>query len=78
MKRRGSEPRTDALSPELATLLVDGPSALDSARHQMPDHDELRRLWAVHGAALKQAHPRRRYLWFEDRDLLVRKVRGEP
>ena len=75
MKPRRPEASTEALSPEMATLLLDGPWAVGKTLHDLPPHDELRRLWARHGATLPR---RRRRAWFLDRDVLVRTLRGEP
>jgi hypothetical protein len=76
MKARRTEPAMP-LTAELAAILVSGPWSVHKTLLDLPPHDDLRALWREHGAALKQAHPRRR-LWFEDRDFFVRAVRGEP
>jgi hypothetical protein len=67
---------TAALPEHLRRILVDGPHAHGLTYHDLPSHAELRRLWALHGAALRAAHPRRR-LWFEDRDFFVTELRRE-
>lgn len=67
------------LSRELKTILLDGPFVLGKTLRDLPPHDDLRALWRQHEAALlAAARKRRKPAWFLDRDLLVRKVRGEP
>jgi hypothetical protein len=43
----------------------------------MPPHDELRRLWAMHGRELSASKPRGKKAWFPERDQFVREIRGE-
>ena len=74
MRMRASAPDRQ-VSDRLREILIHGPHAIGLTYHDLPPHDELRALWRDHGAALKQAHPRR--LWFEERDLFVRILRGE-
>ena len=64
------------LSNQMRRILLDGPFAIGLTLHALPPHDELRALWRAHGAALKAG--RRRRCWFEDRDEMIRLLRGEP
>ena len=72
---RRPAPKTEALSPTMAKVLLDGPPAHGLTYHDLPPHDELRRLWGIHGPALLR---RKRRPWFLERDMFVRAVRGEP
>ena len=65
------------LSAELRTILLEGPWAVGKEQRDLPRHDELRAIWAVHGAALAASLPRGRRAWFVERDAFVRMVRGE-
>jgi hypothetical protein len=65
------------LSEELRTILLDGPWAIGKTLRDLPPHDELRAVWAVHGPALLASRPRRRRPWFLGRDWFVKLIRGE-
>ena len=65
------------LSAELRTILLEGPWAVGKGQRDLPPHDELRALWAAHGAALTATLPRGRRAWFVVREAFVRMVRGE-
>jgi len=75
VKLKGAAPAV--LSPDLRTLLVDGPWALGQRLSDLPPHDVLRRLWALHGPAIVASLPRGRHPWFEAREAFVRAIRGE-
>jgi hypothetical protein len=66
------------LSPELRTILLEGPWAVGQLPKDLPPHDELRALWAQHGPALKATLPRGKKPWFPERDWFIRQIRGEP
>ena len=68
---------SSALSPELKRLLLEGPWAVGKTLLESPDHDTLRELWRVHGAALLASKGCPRTPWFLDRDAFVKAVRGE-
>jgi hypothetical protein len=71
LTRRGSSKSTARLSPEMKTLLLEGPWAIGLTLRTMPPHDELRRLWAIHGADLLRENPD---AWFVGRDWFVHLV----
>jgi len=75
MRVKGSAP-SSVLSDQMRRILLDGPHAIGLTLHDLPPHDELRAIWRAHGAALKAG--RRRPCWFEDRDLFIKTLRGEP
>ena len=76
MKVKGVAP-AGPLSPEWRTILLEGPWAVGKTQQDLPPHDELRAIWAVHGAALTASLPRGRRAWFVEREAFVRTVRGE-
>jgi hypothetical protein len=78
LTRRRPSGSSNPLSPELEAMLRDGPWAVGNTLNDLPPHDELRRLWAVHGPAIEASMPRARRAWFLERDHFVRMVRGEP
>ena len=65
------------LSDEMRTILLDGPWAVGKKLIDLPPHNHLRDLWAVHGPALLASRPGRRRPWFLDRDWFVKLIRGE-
>ena len=73
--RRAAPP---PLSPELRRLLIEGPYVLGRALPSKQEHDELRELWRLHGAAIEASLPRGKRAWFVERDWFVRQVRREP
>jgi hypothetical protein len=87
MKVKGVAP-AEPLSEELHLILLWGPWKVGKTLRQIPPHDTLRLLWAVHGAALfgepapqqrpRAAMPRGQEPWFIGRDWFVTLARGEP
>jgi len=76
MKRRGANEPAVSLSPELAKVLLHGPTAIGKTEHDFP-HDTLRALWAVHGPALLASKGCPKQPWFLERDWFVSYIRRE-
>jgi hypothetical protein len=74
-KRSGPPPETP-LSPELRTLLLEGPWACGLTLETMPSHEELTALWRVHGPAILATWTRGQHIWWLERDWVVRSTRG--
>lgn len=72
MKVKSTAP-AEALTPELRTLLIEGPWAIGKFLNDIPPHrhDELRALWAIHGAEILKTLPKGKKAWFPDRDEFV-------
>lgn len=75
MRVKGTRPTP--LDEPLRQLLLVGPPLGKTVR-DFPSHDELRRLWQQHGAAILASLPPRVVPWFVERDRFVRDVRREP
>ena len=72
---RGSS--TSALSADMRRLLIDGPWAIGLRLRQLPPHDDLRAIWAVHGAEIVRSLQNEPRAWFMQRDLFVSELRRE-
>jgi hypothetical protein len=76
MRTKSVAPATP-LSPELQTLLCEGPWSVGLDLRSMPPHNELAALWAVHGDVLTASMPRGQKPWFVRRLWFVRVLRGD-
>ena len=76
LTRRTDEPALP-LSPEMRSVLLHGPWSVNKTLRDLPPHDELRALWAVHGPSLLAANDCPKKPWFLERDWFVSYVRRE-